>query len=224
MKVLPWSALAMCIDCEGTISICIHNRPRGKEIRSVAADITVVNTDERLMKWLVSNFGGRYYTRPRRDPKHKIAMFWRLTGRANKERVLLGILPHLLMKRRQAELVLEYIRLGNAIVPEERYKLLLRCQALNAKGPSTPETNTSDCPQTGQKIESELVSDYESAPDVNPGLEIDEVAAMRLDEPIDPKRLEYLRQCGEASKQAEKPKNSYYKTNAVAGQDQRGVF
>jgi hypothetical protein len=58
MKALPWSALAMCIDCEGCISIS-HNKSQG----IYNQEISVVNTDRRLMDWLVSNFGGRYISR-----------------------------------------------------------------------------------------------------------------------------------------------------------------
>jgi hypothetical protein len=169
MKENKWPYLAGIIDGEGTISISRNgstaNYPK------VVLDITIVNTDERLMKWLITYFGGRYYMRNRQDsPKHKFSFFWRLTGKANKEKILLGILPYLVLKREQALLGLECLRLGfHERNPEARYELMLKCQALNKKGPSTPETNTQEVPENGTKIESVLNGDIKSDPAVTQG-------------------------------------------------------
>jgi hypothetical protein len=167
-----WPYLAGIIDGEGTISINRQNARHDSGIPSTRLDITIVNTDERLMVWLIKNVGGRYYMRKRQDsPKHKFSYAWRLTGRANKERLLLGVLPYLIMKADQAKLGLEFLRLNvHQRIPEKRYELMLKCQALNKKGPTTPETNTQECPVTGHKIESVLTSDSESEPVVKQAL------------------------------------------------------
>jgi hypothetical protein len=156
MKNLPWSALAMCFDCEGTISLGKHNKTEEGEPTSVQLDLTIVNTDERLMVWLMRHFGGRYYLRPAYSPKHKACFRWRVTGKANKEKVLLGILPYLIIKREQAVLALEFVRMPvHHRDWEERQRLMVACQKLNAKGPAQT-TNTLDVPENGMKIESEL--------------------------------------------------------------------
>lgn len=158
----------MCIDCEGTLSLARHNKDREGKAISIQSDICAVNTDVRLMKWLIPNFGGRYYTRQSRDAEnHKISFVWRVTGKKNKENIILGILPYLIMKREQAKLLLEFLRIPGQN-PARRLELMEACQKLNAKGPAQT-TNTLDNPDNGLKIESELIGDYESAPDVNQG-------------------------------------------------------
>lgn len=169
MKNLPWSALAMCFDCEGTISLGRHNKTEDGEPASVQLDMTIVNTNERLVKWLLHHFGGRYYLRAAARPQHKPCFRWRITGKANKEKILLGILPHLIMKQEQAKIALEFVRMpAHHRDWDERFRLMELCQRLNTKGPA-PTTNTLDCSETGQKIESELHSDVQNAPGVIQG-------------------------------------------------------
>ena len=174
MKNLPWSALAMCFDCEGTISLGRHNKTENGKPLSVQLDLTIVNTDERLMKWLMSNFGGRYYHRPTRDIRHKSCFRWRITGKSNKEKVLLGILPYLIIKEEQAKVALEFIRMPVHHRDWEARRVLMEaCQKLNAKGPA-PTTNTLDdldgyATDCGSKIESELHGDMQRAPGVIQG-------------------------------------------------------
>lgn len=169
MKNLPWSALAMCFDCEGTISLGKHNKTKEGNVVSIQLDLTIVNTDERLIKWLVSNFGGRYYLRNRYCDRWKPSFRWRVTGKANKEKILLGILPYLICKKNQALLALDFIRMpAHERKPEKRLSLMIACQKLNAKGPALT-TNTHDNPQTGLKIESEHYGDIVSAPLVTEG-------------------------------------------------------
>ena len=171
MRDLPWSALAMCIDCEGCISIHFNSwkgTPNSNGIYNM--EIAVINTDLRLMEWLVSNFGGRYYSRSKNTPKEwKLSYQWRVTGRSNREKILLGILPYLLLKREQAKLAIEFIRIpkwGRAV--DRRKELMIACKKLNARGPAQT-TNTLDPIEQLEKIESELTGDRESAPAVTPG-------------------------------------------------------
>jgi hypothetical protein len=172
MKVLPWSVLAMCIDCEGCITIGFNRwkgTPNSNGIYNM--EISVINTDRRLMDWLVSNFGGRYTSSEHKDhPEWKIRYQWRVTGRNNREKVLLGIIPYLILKREQAKLALEFIRIPKyERNVEQRKELMLACKQLNTKGRPAPTTNTLDCSFSEQKIESELTGDRESAPGVIQG-------------------------------------------------------
>jgi hypothetical protein len=157
-----WSYLSGLIDGEGTITI---NRT-GKGSYECRAKIG--NTDLRLMKWLISKFGGVYYTETNRNPlKHRTLYQWRIKGRKNTEDLLLGILPHLVLKAEQAKIALTYLR---AETTEEREKCFLAIQPLNKRGVSVT-TNTLESSQEDM-IESDLMSDHESVPDVNQGSDI----------------------------------------------------
>lgn len=164
---VKWSYLAGIIDGEGTIAINKHNaasRGNSDLKQTYAVELTIVNTDIRLMKWIISNFGGQYYVRPSRNPKHKQSMAWRATGAANRTQILLGVLPYLIMKHEQATLALQYLELHYTKDNVAREKLYLRSRDLNAKGPSTVTTNMPSSLEIEMKIESDLIGDYERDP------------------------------------------------------------
>lgn len=189
-----WSYLAGILDGEGTVSITRRLRTDVAKNAAKAADsgysnanpslaycmrVSVYNTNIALMQWLIENFGGVYYTKSRsiqNVEKHKVEYDWRIKGAKNHERILLGILPYLVIKKEQAKLALEYVRITMERnwkdSQEKREPLAIRCMELNRRGPA-PETNTKDArtENVQAKIESELDSDIESAPDVNQGLE-----------------------------------------------------
>lgn len=165
-----WSYLAGLMDGEGCISVSrqinnYNNRGRSDYIQ-YGFRISVTNTNLKLMKWLISTFGGVYYTKREATKKHSTSYEWRPKGRGNNEEVLLGILPYLVIKLEQAKWGLQYVRLPDQgrKGPEEREKIYQRMRLLNQKGP-LPETNTSD--SSGDiselKIESDLTGDSKSA-------------------------------------------------------------
>ena len=172
-----WSYMAALIDGEGCISIYrrLSDGEKYTRVHKVKANtnpynqfsmrVQITNTDLRLMKWLIANFGGVYYQKTQGTGKHKPAYEWRPKGRANVEKLLLGILPYMIIKPEQAKIGLEYIRMTitNERDPEKRNKLYERMRDLNRKGESV-ETNTLDCPENGQVIESDLMGDHERAP------------------------------------------------------------
>lgn len=145
MKKLPWPQLATWIDAEGCISIGFNSYKGTKNSNGIYnMEISVRNTDRRLMDWLISNFGGRYGSTDQKA-SWKVSHLWRVTGRANRERILLGILPYLLLKREQAQLALDFIRIPKWERNVERRKeLMLACKKLNARGRPAPTTNTLD--------------------------------------------------------------------------------
>jgi hypothetical protein len=174
-----WSYLAGLIDGEGCISIA-HRIQEGEKLTRIhktkantnpykmfSLRISIANTYLPLMKWLIANFGGVYYQKREATDKHKAAYEWRPKGRNNVEKMLLGILPYMVIKREQTQIALDYVRmtLDGERNPDKREVLYLRAKALNQKGICVT-TNTPDCPLTGQMIESDLVGDYESAPTV----------------------------------------------------------
>jgi hypothetical protein len=172
---VDWSYLAALVDGEGTLSLYHHGgiSSSGSNYDSTACRMSIYNTFEPIMKWLVQTFGGVYYAKSRRNPKHKIEYDWRPKGRKNQENFLLGILPYLKIKREQALILLEYIRLPHnngfdATLAAKRKELLVRIQKLNQRGESVT-TNTLNkillIDNGGTlKIESELMGDHESDP------------------------------------------------------------
>jgi hypothetical protein len=166
-----WPYVAGIFDGEGCV--CLHERkPDGQS--AFFLQVLIYNTSMNLMKWLVGNFGGKFYTRTQTNWSQKIQYVWHPSGKKNRESFLLGVLPYLVIKRKQAEIALEFCRLGYG-EQEKRRELVQRCCLLNQREESV-ETNTPNVITSQQvmtKIEPELIGDDESAPDVNQGLDID---------------------------------------------------
>lgn len=139
--------LAALFDGEGTIGAY-----KDKRSNSFTENVGVTNTNTALLEWckLITGFG---YVTPlgdRKSEKHKKGFIWRL--RRDELPVLLPILlPHLKLKRRQAELVLElldtlkvekiaYGRGRGTMVSEEvailRAVICSELADLNRKGPT----------------------------------------------------------------------------------------
>ena len=134
-----WSYLAGIFDGEGCINI--RSKPRkgvdyrnGKDVvwnRSLM-QLCIANTKLGLMKWLISNFGGVYYTVRHDSAKNwQDCYIWKPKGRQNMNNFLLGILPYLIVKSEQVKLALEYIRLDARGTPEQYKELANKCQLLN---------------------------------------------------------------------------------------------
>ncbi|MGH7750070.1 MAG: hypothetical protein ACREQ5_35685, partial [Candidatus Dormibacteria bacterium] len=117
------------------------------------------------MKWLVKNVGGRFYTRTANGygkKPGKIQYVWHPSGAKNREKFLLGILPYLVIKREQAEIALEFLRVGlYKKDPAIRKALVEKCIRLN-RGEESVETNTLNDSQESKR-ESGLIGDGESA-------------------------------------------------------------
>ena len=166
-----WSYVAGIFDGEGTASIASYTRTardgRGKGPYTYVqheVKVGIKNTSIPLMKWLVGNFGGVFYQQDNSKYGWKTSYLWQAKGCKNKEKFLLGVLPYLIIKREQALLVLEYIRMDGVSDPAKRKELAARCKHLNQVGTSV-ETNTLEG-SNEPKIESELHSDVQSEPAV----------------------------------------------------------
>ena len=140
---------AAAIDGEGTITIGRSEYEQtdrnGQKYPSVGfrAVISVKNTDVRLMKWLQSRFGGQYYREDNSEKKWKDSYQWCHCAE-NKEQFLLAILPYLVLKREQAKVLLEFLRIEKwAKAPTKRQELYEKIVALNRRGRPV-ETNTQD--------------------------------------------------------------------------------
>ena len=172
--------LAGIVDGEGTITICRSENDvlRKKEYPTKAGlrsceyryvgigfhvKVSVKNTDIRLMKWLQSRFGGEFYSAESKNPLWKTSYVWHHAAQSKQE-FLLSILPYLIIKREQALIALEFLRLGSIRVPEKRQALYEKIVALNQRGKPV-ETNTQDS-SIDEMRESVLNGDIKSAPTV----------------------------------------------------------
>lgn len=162
---------ACAIDCEGCICLSRgknYNR-RSEEYHNYNGKIIVGNTNRVLIDWLYETFGGLRQVRLQsHSSKFKDCYLWTLYGKAAIAGFLQTIRPYLKMKTEQADLMLEFIALGNVSNPGLREEFFQRMKALNLKGKSvtTNTPNTSDRKETGSrvvKIESDLTGDRENA-------------------------------------------------------------
>jgi|WetSurMetagenome_2_1015567.scaffolds.fasta_scaffold609303_2 hypothetical protein len=154
-----YSYLAGIIDGEGCLTIGAGRKGNVTNYNSI---IMVASTSEKLIKWLQTNFGGNYYKSSRVSDKWKQAYIWRFLKKNEIEKLLLAILPYLIIKREQAILLLEFVRLPRyQETPEKREELFQKMKLLNKRGNDSVTTNMQE---TGDsvKIESELISDNES--------------------------------------------------------------
>jgi hypothetical protein len=160
---LKWSYLAGIVDGEGCVSLSAYHRTDNLDGQwRYSFAFSIVNTDLKLMKWLISNFGGVYYTKGNGGNSNwKMSYLWRPKGRRNTEQLLLALLPYLVVKREQALLGLEWVRLDGENNPQKRLAMVEKMRLLNQRGPSV-ETNTLDSGQP-EKIESNLIGNNECA-------------------------------------------------------------
>ena len=133
--------LAGIIDGEGCF--CLHRR-RGTLIGST--QLQIGNTDLRLLQWVSQHFGGSVKLEKRQNLHHKPVWRWTSTAEAL-ETLTRAVLPFLIVKREQAELLLayratvavsgaEWIRSRGtpAHIREERERIHERISRLNRRG------------------------------------------------------------------------------------------
>lgn len=165
-----WAYASAMLEAEGHISITRHLQSYGKKGKKywlVDCKIGISNISIPLMDWLVENFGGSY--KDGKQGAKRICYRWNLDKYHIQEKFLLGVLPYMLIKRKQALLALEFVRMKDVKNPQRRLEISKECQALNAA--DSPTTNTPDINKfltiselaTVVKIESELTGDSESA-------------------------------------------------------------
>jgi hypothetical protein len=137
--------IAGIIDGEGCIGLS-RNRTKKQRQKNpkYQSEICVINTNKGLVDWLV-RAGGLVNVRPRNDERWKVAYRWRIKESLHPD-FLRAILPYLVIKRKQAELIIQYcetkishIRQGNKrdMSDEElakRESYYQQMKLLNAKG------------------------------------------------------------------------------------------
>jgi hypothetical protein len=159
MKKNKFIYLAGIIDGEGCLIISRSDRGT---YNNYYARIHVKNTDKRLMKWLVENFGGNIHVHKPKSEKHSVAYSWYFAGNAkSREIFLLALMPYLIIKQEQAKILVDFVRLSEQKCPELREELYQKMHALNKRGP-TVETDTQITELDSVKIQPELTGDCES--------------------------------------------------------------
>lgn len=148
------------LDAEGTFSVPTPT--------AQSPQIQLSNTDQRMLDWMHHYFGGITFASKKKNPEHRDAGLWRLSGgrcqkkeyldhiKKCKELFILAILPYMVQKRAQAILSLSLLR-GDK---PSKY-CFDEITKLNQVG-----TQTTNTPITSSevKIESDPVGDYGSAP------------------------------------------------------------
>lgn len=121
------------------------------------------NTDKRVIDWIQCHIGGTYSIHRHKTANWKDCYKWHLYGANVQEQFILAVLPYLILKREQANIVLQFIRLNGIENPSKREELHRKVLLLNRRGTS-PTTNTQNTEQV--KIESGLHGDMQSVPQV----------------------------------------------------------
>lgn len=146
---MNFARLAMCIDCEGCISINSRHNLVGR-MKSISQNLNLIisNTNVPLINWLKETFGGSVYFVKYENCKHlgkKQTMRWQVNDRkagAILERCLL----YMIAKRPQADVALAFMKLkrqrgamaGRTVLTEDeklqRNEMRTEIQRLNQDG------------------------------------------------------------------------------------------
>lgn len=122
--------LAGIIDGEGSIYV---QRRKTKTGWSYFPRFQIVNTNRKLMEWIHKTFGGLIYDKPRNHIRShwKMQIEW-FTTRKLLDQLLPLILPYLVIKQEQAEIMIKFresfkIKYYKRKVPEEIQDFRLEC-------------------------------------------------------------------------------------------------
>src|SRR5208282_6769755 len=135
---LQWAYLAGIFDGEGSFSIARGGRKPGyghiKGYINYQLMISVGNTNMKLHRWLLKIVGGvKYQGHRSKTNRQKDGYNWRLHGKENQKKFILGVFPHLLLKKRQSLIALKMIDLEGK-QPHKRQLLWIKMRELNHKG------------------------------------------------------------------------------------------
>ena len=156
---IQWAYAAGIMDGEGSFSIGRGGRKPDHDhlngYYNYQLIVSLGNTNEKLIAWLIEIFGGvKYLGHRSKTDRQKNGYLWRIHGKGPQREFIQGVLPYLLLKKEQAWLALEMINTEGKN-PEVRRELWLKMKHFNHKG-KTVETNTPNAASPAAKIESEL--------------------------------------------------------------------
>lgn len=123
LPVTEMAYLAGIVDGEGSIGIARHRVTKHNRTY-FRPHLTISNTNEDLLEWLQArHFRGNLVMNTKHRPYFKIA--W---GGFSVAEVLKALLPYLVIKRRHAELLIEFCKLRIAL--KKKYKLTPRMELI----------------------------------------------------------------------------------------------
>ena len=102
--------LAGIVDGEGSLLLHKH-RQYGRSTYQFRPRLSVGNTHRGLMEEMQRRHGGTLISVGRRQPHHKDMYHWRVFAIPELVKLIPKIRPHLIVKARQADLLLEFLRL-----------------------------------------------------------------------------------------------------------------
>ena len=106
-SIVDWAYAAGLVDGEGSIGVYQSHRQPGRERSPVfIVRVSVINTDEGVIKWMQDTFGGRFYARKKILSRHRVVYIWALDGQFAANFLNL-IHPYLRIKKAQAWLLQE---------------------------------------------------------------------------------------------------------------------
>ncbi len=126
--------LAGLIDGEGSVRIvkAIHKNEYGNEKLILTPQISIANTDKRLMEFLKKEFGG-FIVEKRREGKWRTLYQWYMQGL--KEEFFRQLDGKLIIKQEQLSVILDYISSRKThYTREAEVDLFLKINKLNKKG------------------------------------------------------------------------------------------
>lgn len=134
MKEHTKAYTAGLMDAEGYLLI---RRTRAKDTNyvSYSAVVKFTNTDRLIMKWMVETFGGVYKRedRPNMAPIYR----WFTQGAKHSAWFLSQILPYLVIKKEEANLLLEYYKMDGEFNPSKREYMVLESHKLKDRSVET---------------------------------------------------------------------------------------
>lgn len=117
MSKLTAAYLAGLIDGEGYLGFTVN---KSRERTSYQPVMKVAMTDEKIIRWLQSSFGGSFFTRTPDNPKHKISYWWDINGK-NLKAILFKINPYLRLKKPQCEILLKKFKIQEQLFKQLPY-------------------------------------------------------------------------------------------------------
>lgn len=138
--------LAGFIDGEGTITIT-RSWSKKSKCDFYRVYLTVANTNKEIIDWLYKSYGGWIRTNYQEHERWKTIYRWHIYRQNDLESFLKSILPYLRLKKRQAEIVLIFMKLF-----DKSYSTFTR----NAKGQIQNHSINKDIVQKRKELYSEI--------------------------------------------------------------------
>lgn len=141
MKESTLAYAAGLMDAEGCFSIYKPKANKGKAT-PYQARVVLSSVELSLVKWLVETFGGFYTSH--RPKTGRVWYQWNINSHKAASTFLSGILPHLKIKKHEAEVLEEFYALHGQIDPERRQFLMDTIRALKNRECVTTDTLDGD--------------------------------------------------------------------------------